>query len=307
MFSNVFLLDCTYKTNRYKMPLLSIVGMTSTQQSFFSAFVFLSNETEDSYKWALEHFKTILHQNSLPLVLVTDRELALLNVIKVVFPTSKHILCQVHIHRNVLANCKKYFKEGKECEKFLGVWQRLVEARTENEFYMRYNAIISSYSGYYPKVVAYVSGTWVEPYKEFFVSAWIDKYLHLGNSTTNRVEGGHNHLKKFLEVSIGTLNTVWRAFDQMITLQHTEIRRAFGHSSIQMSTEYKSILYSALVGRVSINALSLIREEEKKYSSKEYPREEDCVHTTRNTLGLPCAHEVGIYNISLKTRHIRYG
>lgn len=223
------------------MLLLSIVGMTSAQQTFFSAFVFMSNETEESYTWALEQFKTILDKNHLPLVLVTDRELALLNAIKLVFPTCKHILFQVHFHRNVLANCKKYFKDGKECENFLSVWQRLVDARTENEFCMRYNSIISSYLAKYPKVVAYMSGTWVEPYMESFVSACIDKYLYMRNSTTNRVEGGHNLLKKFLEVSIDNLSTVWRAFDQKITLQYTEIRRAFSHSCIHMRSLMRSL------------------------------------------------------------------
>ncbi|XP_077221956.1 protein FAR1-RELATED SEQUENCE 5-like [Tasmannia lanceolata] len=39
-YSNVFVMDCTYKTNKYKMPLLDIVGVTSFNSSFYSCFAF---------------------------------------------------------------------------------------------------------------------------------------------------------------------------------------------------------------------------------------------------------------------------
>lgn len=54
MFPCVFLLDCTYKTNRYKLPLLCIMGVTSTNRSFYAAFVFMSSEVQASYTF-LEH------------------------------------------------------------------------------------------------------------------------------------------------------------------------------------------------------------------------------------------------------------
>ena len=33
-FPHVLIMDCTYKTNRYRMPLLEIVGVTSTDMTF---------------------------------------------------------------------------------------------------------------------------------------------------------------------------------------------------------------------------------------------------------------------------------
>lgn len=162
---------------------------------------------------------------------------------------------QVHVHRNILSSCKKYFKDGKQFEFFLGVWQRLVDARNEIEFNMRYNSILSTYSTKYPKVISYICTTWLEPFNEPFVCAWIENYMHLDNSTTNRVEGGHSKLKKFLEVLIGNLATIWKVFDQMLCLQHTKIKRSFGHSSIQVINDFKGSLYSNLVGRVSVQAL----------------------------------------------------
>ncbi|XP_028106138.1 uncharacterized protein LOC114305252 [Camellia sinensis] len=43
-FPKVLIMDCTYKTNRYRLPLLEIVGVTSTDMSFSVAFAYLQFE-----------------------------------------------------------------------------------------------------------------------------------------------------------------------------------------------------------------------------------------------------------------------
>ncbi|CAJ2636981.1 unnamed protein product [Trifolium pratense] len=59
-FPTVLLMDSTYKTNKYKMPLFEIVGFTSTGRSFNVAFAWLTNEREDNFTWALEHCVSLL-------------------------------------------------------------------------------------------------------------------------------------------------------------------------------------------------------------------------------------------------------
>jgi hypothetical protein len=49
-YNRVFLLDCTYKTNRYKMPLLHIIGLLPSNSSYSITFCFMQNEQEESYK-----------------------------------------------------------------------------------------------------------------------------------------------------------------------------------------------------------------------------------------------------------------
>ncbi|KAK8942675.1 hypothetical protein KSP39_PZI009519 [Platanthera zijinensis] len=285
MFPSVFLLDCTYKTNRYRLPLLCIIGVTSTNNSF------MSNEVQGSYIWALDCFRSVLDQQNLPTVLVTDREVALMNAIAVIFPQAKNILCRFHISRNILAHCKRLFKKGEEWEEFIATWHQLVNSERESDFYSLFLDLKNKYECTNPEVYSYVVSTWITPYKEYFVSAWVDMHLHLGNCTTNRVEGSHSQLKRFLEVSIGNLSTVWKTFDQMITLQHTEIKRAFGQSTIQMSQVFSTPLYSELMGRISFAALDCIKKEEfVARSGKSLAGE--CTHKIKYTLGLPCAHEL---------------
>ena len=75
---DVLLLDYTYKTNRFCMPLLNFCGVTGNKKTIQTALCFLSGEKEEDYEWAMIQFKEILERNSIPppLSAVTDRELA---------------------------------------------------------------------------------------------------------------------------------------------------------------------------------------------------------------------------------------
>ena len=52
----VFLIDSTYKTNRYKLSLLDIVGVTPTGMTFSAGFAHLEGERLNNVVWALERF-----------------------------------------------------------------------------------------------------------------------------------------------------------------------------------------------------------------------------------------------------------
>jgi hypothetical protein len=51
-YPEVLILDCTYKTNKYNMPLLDIVEVDACQRSFCVACAFISGESEEDYTWA---------------------------------------------------------------------------------------------------------------------------------------------------------------------------------------------------------------------------------------------------------------
>ncbi|XP_047148907.1 protein FAR1-RELATED SEQUENCE 5-like [Vigna umbellata] len=96
-FNVVFLMDFTYKTNRYRLPLLEIVGVTSTGLNFSSTFAFLSTKRKINFTWVLEKLKGLfLTSKGGPKVIVTDRDLALMNVIANVFPESYQMLESGH-------------------------------------------------------------------------------------------------------------------------------------------------------------------------------------------------------------------
>ena len=94
----ILLLDSTYKTNHFSIPLLHVVGCSSTYKSFSSCFVFMRNEKTEDYLWAIQ---CMLKADIIPVdwsgVALTDSESALISALEETFPLSTHLLCGWHI------------------------------------------------------------------------------------------------------------------------------------------------------------------------------------------------------------------
>ncbi|KAH1246504.1 PKS-NRPS hybrid synthetase [Glycine max] len=166
-YNLVFLIDSTYKMNRCRLLLLDIVGVTPTGMTFSVVFAYLEEE----------RFRgTFFRHDGLPRVIVTDGDLALTNAVKIVFPESTNLLCQFHIDKNVKAECKT-----------LGSLVDILSKQEFNECLMKFEIACSPW----PMFVDYVKQKWLIPHKERFFKAWTNKVMHLGNTTTNRVESAH--------------------------------------------------------------------------------------------------------------------
>ncbi|CAG8719131.1 17336_t:CDS:2 [Cetraspora pellucida] len=118
-YNSVLLINCTYKTNKFKMPLLYVVGMTNFNITFSSCFAFLKSEQKEDYNWALTRVAYIFDDISKFQVIVTDRELALMHAIRTIFPESHNLLCIWHIEKNMLINCRRHFSTKGEWSIFL--------------------------------------------------------------------------------------------------------------------------------------------------------------------------------------------
>jgi len=64
-FSTVLVLDSTYKTNKYRIPLPDFVGNTSTMKTFSIAFAYMMSERQDNVYWSLERYREMLHSKDL--------------------------------------------------------------------------------------------------------------------------------------------------------------------------------------------------------------------------------------------------
>jgi histone-lysine N-methyltransferase SETD2 len=106
-YPEVILMDCTYNSNRFKMPLLTVVGITGISTTFYLAFSFIQSEKEEDFVWVLQNLA--LQLPVYPKVVVTDRDLALMKAIDRVFPLASHILCQWHINKCVKARAVTHF------------------------------------------------------------------------------------------------------------------------------------------------------------------------------------------------------
>ncbi len=106
-------MDCTYKTNVYKMPLYIITGVTSLNTTYYVVFSFLSAETVDDYRWVLGALNKLYEFLDIPdpKVIVTDADPSNICAILEGFPLASHLLCLWHMNKNVMVNCKKLFED----------------------------------------------------------------------------------------------------------------------------------------------------------------------------------------------------
>ncbi|KAH1266586.1 Protein FAR1-RELATED SEQUENCE 5 [Glycine max] len=279
----------TYKTNRYRLSLLDFVGVTPTTMTFSAGFAYLEGERVSNIVLALERFRCLFLRNDrLPVVIVTDRDLALMNAVKTVFPECTNLLCRFHIDKNVKSKCKSLIGQKNALD-----YGTLVDFPSEQQFVESLQKFQIACSPW-PMFIYYVNDTWIIPHKEKFITTWTNKVMHLGNTTTNMVELAHWALKRVLQNSLGDLCSVWDAMNNMITLQHVEIKASFETSTHVVGHVFKKTLYKRLVGMVSRNALNEIAGEvERLHYLGNDPSSCGCV--MRSTLSLPCACELSRY------------
>ena len=79
--NEVIMLDCTYQTNKYNIPLLNIIGASSIGKTTQVGLCFISGEAEYDFDWAMNVLKKLFldHNIPLPRIIVTDRQQALMN------------------------------------------------------------------------------------------------------------------------------------------------------------------------------------------------------------------------------------
>ena len=69
------------------MPFFEVIGITSTWKNYNIACAFMSGETVENYSWVMGVIAELLNLvGRSPDAIATDRELALINSITVVFP-----------------------------------------------------------------------------------------------------------------------------------------------------------------------------------------------------------------------------
>ncbi|KAH1266456.1 hypothetical protein GmHk_01G001946 [Glycine max] len=159
----------TYKTNNYRLPFLDFVGVTPTGMTFSTDFSYLEGEH------ALERFRGIfLRFDALLGVIVTDRDLALMNAVKTVFLECTNLLCRFHIDKNVKAKSKSLIGQKNAWDYVMDAWGSLVDCPFEHQFddcLKKFEIVWSPWSMF----VDYVNQTWIIPHKEKFVKAWRNK------------------------------------------------------------------------------------------------------------------------------------
>ena len=103
--------------------------------TFSAGFAYLETERVNNIVWALERFQGLfLRHDHLHVVIVTNRDLALMNAVKTVFPECSNLLCRFHINKNVKAKCKSSIGQKHAWEYVMDAWGSLIDCPSEQQF-----------------------------------------------------------------------------------------------------------------------------------------------------------------------------
>lgn len=141
-----FVIDCTYKTNRYGMPLLHIFG------------------------WPRWRSPISLSSGKLLACLVADREVALINGMEIVFPSVTHFLDFRHINKNILAACKREFLSADSWNEFVANRNTIVRCSAVNKDKDMCDTFEAQFEESHVKCITYLRKTCL-PWKEHFMEA----------------------------------------------------------------------------------------------------------------------------------------
>ncbi|KAL6557107.1 hypothetical protein OROMI_017457 [Orobanche minor] len=222
----------------------------------------------------------------MPSVLVTDRDLALISSIGVVFPNAHRIICIWHINKNVVKKCSPFL--GAEWTNFNRSWHKVYMSSDTGSFEHEWKLLVDKYKSY-PKVIEYLWSTWLLPYSDLFVYAWTNNYMHLGCRSSQRVESAHSRLKKYLGDTMSSIDTSVEKIDKMLILEFGDIKASFERARIMRCHNFNDHLYENLLGCVSLEALHLISDELKKIDGQYL---DNCSCSFKFIYGLPCKHRL---------------
>ena len=210
--SDALVIDATYKTNRYGMPCVDVIGVTALGTNFYIGFAFLAGETTEDYEWLFGVIKGIYTRLNLrfPRVITTDRDLALIAACMRIFPAeygTKHFLCVWHVDKAVYSYCRKSFDTVEAWNSFNTAWHSVLYAESLDAYRDAWMKFSSDYGEYW-KEIDYLKTTWIDPWSMSLLRYWTNRFLHFGLTVTSRSEGGHAILKKYIGVSTGDLKQV---------------------------------------------------------------------------------------------------
>ena len=100
-FGDIMLIDSTYNTNQYSIPLVIISGLDNNFRNVLFALALVNDEKKETFSWI---FNCFLKENRKPRLIITDGDKALCSVISSEFKDINHRICCWHMCRNLRKN-----------------------------------------------------------------------------------------------------------------------------------------------------------------------------------------------------------
>jgi hypothetical protein len=309
-FPEAVVIDGTYRTNWFELPMVNLVAPTSTNRTLYFGGAFM-RETTESFTWLFTCLLEIYKPFTIdyPLTVVSDADQALLAASAVVLPFTSHNLCVWHIQRAVQEHFKKYIRD--ELLR-TGITRSEAQARTDErwgpievavnnviyaptipEFEAAWDALKRLCSDL-PVLITYFENQWM-PHKEKIVKAWTDSYLYFDNTSTSRIEGYHRTIKEVLPNRQAHLRDVLIPLTRRLNERVHEITAEAEQLKILRRHDHAYFLFNDCHGTIAPYAFNLVQKHMRVFNLSETTAREPlrpCTGRFTSLMGLPCAHLV---------------
>lgn len=312
-YGELLILDCTYKTNRYRMPLAIMTEVTDLNTSFYAGMCFMKGEDLEDYKWLIQTIKELYQELDIPLPLVwlSDGEINIPKAIALtISPTAIHILCIWHIERNIVDNCRKYIREKDAWNTFFqkqksaneeegtpavpqGNWRKVQYSKTVDDFDLAWYNLQQKYDAIDPRICEYLENNIISKKRKWHPIG-TDQVMHFGNHVSSRGERQHSVLKTSLGIFVGDLDMVAKAVSIVCNRQRSEYLKALDKTKQRLAKRLKKNVLQDLFIYIIPQALELILSQyqmllDAQKSGRPRPT---CTEQFKITLGLPCSHVI---------------
>lgn len=309
-YPSLLWIDATYKTNRFKMPMVDIVGRAANGGTFYVGCAFVSDE-EDSYRWVLGELRGILHSRSIPLptTVFSDDADSLLAALAAELPETRALLCIWHIQKNIEKRLRLMITqhllvylemEGDIRKEINAKWKAAKQLFNQVIFAPTIAKMETAWGSFkeefkhevFAEAIRYITDQWMQDgMRQRFLRCYTNQALHFAETSSSRVEGAHAYIKRFTRVSIGDLLSVMLAIRTGVSTRHIAINQAIGEDRQKLPDNLLRPLFRLVLGWVAPHALQLVARQLAAYQRGE-TKLADCTHYHRQALGLPCIHEI---------------
>jgi len=192
LYGDILIVDSTYNTNYYSVPLVVISGVDGCYRNIIFAIAFLNNESEETYSWIFSAFKSIMKKD--PLLIITDMDPSLTGAIAKEYPNVQKRLCSWHVCRNLQRNFRFLTKDVENLKNLIAGLPLEYSRKKFDENVEKIKAYLISQK--YDKSLKYLENLLQK--KDQWARSYHPEGFDADISTTSRVESWNALIKHYL-------------------------------------------------------------------------------------------------------------
>ncbi len=289
----VLVMNCIYKTNKYKMSLFIISDQIALHKNFYVVFCFMTKEKQNDYVWVLQQLKRLYAKLKISdsTVLIIDMKKNLMNVCRLIFSVSNHLLCLWHINNNVLINCKKHFIIKEVWDKFFSEWKEMMYASSEREYRDLWDKFVNRYNLSHSDCINYLYDIYILSYRRRFIKCYINQMLHFDITITSRDEDAHAILKRQLDKFTNDLKTIMNEINLLLINELQNYRIDLNDDRMRYFMKCRKPIFDQIAFFVSINVLRKILSQYKLLMKRSIVMSV-CINVLIIIIELLCSHRI---------------